>query len=61
MLDSRGIVKVLDLGLAFADPGSSNGDPAGRGSEVGTHDYLAPEQAERARRADARARPEPSR
>ena len=53
MLDPRGVVKVLDLGLALSDA-SSGGDP-GSGAVVGTYDYRAPELADRSRRPDARA------
>jgi tRNA A-37 threonylcarbamoyl transferase component Bud32 len=59
--DTRGTVKVLDLGLArVADPlGSTEptADPAltQSGQLMGTLDYLSPEQALDARQADARA------
>ncbi|NLX95597.1 MAG: serine/threonine protein kinase [Rhodopirellula sp.] len=56
LVDSRGVVKILDLGLArfFHDEdGSPNGDQAG--AVVGTADYLAPEQVVTPQDVDARA------
>ncbi len=60
LLDAKGMVKVLDMGLArtqeFATANSSN-SPAELTSEhtvVGTADYLAPEQAVYPKRADHR-------
>jgi serine/threonine protein kinase/tetratricopeptide (TPR) repeat protein len=52
MLSSRGVVKVLDLGLARINPLNATPSPAGSplarltpaGTPVGTPDYLAPEQ-----------------
>ena len=56
MLDKRGTVKVLDMGLALAD-----GDEAGSLTRdhdekvLGTADYLAPEQARDSHTADCRS------
>ena len=56
MLDKRGTVKVLDMGLALAD-----GDDAGSLTRdhdekvLGTADYLAPEQARDSHKADGRS------
>ncbi len=43
-----GVVKVLDMGLAWIDPGETGVNSStltGDGTVVGTLDYLAPEQA----------------
>ncbi len=56
LVDSHGVVKILDLGLArfFNDTdGSANGDQGG--AVVGTADYLAPEQVVNAQNVDGRA------
>ena len=54
ILTTAGVVKVLDLGLALADP-----DPSAAGDSgdriVGTADYVAPEQALAPHRVDTRA------
>jgi WD40 repeat protein/tRNA A-37 threonylcarbamoyl transferase component Bud32 len=59
-----GTVKILDMGLARLDqcleprPGFENGDDSvltGFGVVMGTPDFMAPEQADDARRADIRA------
>jgi serine/threonine-protein kinase len=56
MLDKRGTVKILDMGLALA-----NGDEAGSLTRehdekvLGTADYLAPEQARDSHKADRRS------
>ncbi len=61
MLDGAGTVRVLDLGLArIAEASNPFGQAAGArltqsGTYMGTVDYMAPEQAEDARRADHRA------
>ncbi|HJZ89739.1 MAG TPA: serine/threonine-protein kinase [Gemmataceae bacterium] len=54
LLDRHGVLKVLDLGLArFSNERPDNGD-AGTGI-LGTADYIAPEQAMDAAKADARS------
>jgi WD40 repeat protein len=58
LLNDKGVIKVMDLGLARLRP-----DPAGKPSRVltqlgtvmGTADYIAPEQAVDSSRVDARA------
>ena len=61
MLDSEGIVRVLDLGLArIVDAANPFGQAAGKrltesGMYMGTIDYMAPEQAEDSHRVDHRA------
>ena len=53
LLDTEGVVKVLDMGLArFEDP---NADQLADEQVMGTVDYMSPEQATGARTADARA------
>ncbi|MCI0455348.1 MAG: serine/threonine protein kinase [Gemmataceae bacterium] len=59
MVDVRGVVKLLDLGLARPGPGGAP-EPGHMavtraGEVMGTPDYLAPEQALDARAADKRA------
>jgi len=52
-------VKILDMGLAWVDSPSANGFDQSRitqeGLLVGTPDFIAPEQARNARKADIRA------
>ncbi|MGL5095493.1 MAG: serine/threonine protein kinase, partial [Planctomycetia bacterium] len=67
LLSNDGVVKVLDMGLARLDAGSviagqpleDRAEPAdqltGTNAVMGTVDYMAPEQAENTRAADARA------
>jgi eukaryotic-like serine/threonine-protein kinase len=55
LLSARGVVKVLDLGLARLR-GRADGEPlTAAGQGMGTVDYIAPEQLRDARSADARA------
>ncbi|MBY0525424.1 MAG: serine/threonine protein kinase [Gemmataceae bacterium] len=62
LIDAKGTVKVLDLGLARFDTGNtaspqttSSDDLTRTGSILGTTDYMAPEQAVNTKRADHRA------
>jgi serine/threonine protein kinase len=57
MLDTRGTVKVLDLGLALAGGGDEDGSLTREHDEkvLGTADYLAPEQAADSHKADRRS------
>ncbi|MFM8734699.1 MAG: serine/threonine-protein kinase [Pirellulales bacterium] len=57
MLDGRGTVKILDLGLALAGGGEEDGSLTREHDEkvLGTADYLAPEQADDSHKADRRS------
>ncbi|MCU0981228.1 MAG: serine/threonine-protein kinase, partial [Pirellulaceae bacterium] len=56
MLDRRGQVKVLDLGLARLHPALVPGEEAtSAGQLMGTADYMAPEQASDSHQVDIRA------
>jgi eukaryotic-like serine/threonine-protein kinase len=59
MLTKHGVVKVMDLGLArtvqTAEEMAADGGLTGTGVLMGTADYLAPEQAQDAKRVDIRA------
>ena len=57
LLDRKGTVKVLDMGLARIDAAEINDhtDLTGTGQIMGTIDYMAPEQALDTKHADARA------
>src|SRR6202030_4595507 len=55
MLTPRGLVKILDFGLArLRDQGAQGGGLTTVGSFMGTPEYISPEQATDARTADTR-------
>ncbi|HWB00708.1 MAG TPA: serine/threonine-protein kinase, partial [Pirellulales bacterium] len=56
LVDTRGVVKVLDMGLArFTDAGKASLTVAHDENVLGTADYLPPEQAVNSHNVDSRA------
>ncbi len=60
LMDRKGTVKVLDMGLARLEPAEDGRSAVGTeltgsGSLMGTVDYMAPEQAENTKRAGSRS------
>ena len=56
LVDGKGTVKILDMGLARLDSaGARQDDLTGTGQIMGTVDYMAPEQALNTKLADQRA------
>jgi len=60
LLDKRGVIKILDMGLARLDAGiggaaATQAELTSSGQIMGTVDYMSPEQAFNTKLADARA------